>query len=553
MSHTFRLPDIPDRSVSENGPKDRPDRPTDRSGEDLASIPATSTYGRRGIVASPHHLASDAGLRILRRGGSAVDAALTANLVLSVVYPDMCGVGGDLFALVWEPGDRTPTVLNASGTAGSGRDLSSLRRRHPSGLPLHGAETITIPGAPAGWGDLHQHFGHAPFGDLFSDAIFYAMEGFPCPRRLAASLERVDIQIPDLLPAGRPPKTGQTVRLRSYGKTLTAIADDGPSVVYEGPIADEFVAGSEGLITRSDLRGYRTHWAEPLRRQVWGLDLWTVPPNSQGYVALLAAAILERLGPPTDPEDPRQWHLMIEAVKAAGHDRDEVLGDPLAGVPRAFDDVEHRASGIGPEAAAIGTFAEAGDTVFVCAVDAAGRGCSLIQSLYHPWGARVYLPRSGVLAQNRGASFSLDDAHPNAFGPGRRPRSTLSPTLLTEAGSLYGLLGTMGGDVQPQVILQNLVRHRLSGLDPAETLAFPRFYIHRGLAPSIWSGPAPVVGIEARTPVTVQSELRSRGHPVRTGARFSEGAGHAQFVLVTDDGLVGSADPRAGAASAAAW
>jgi gamma-glutamyltranspeptidase/glutathione hydrolase len=192
----------------------------------------------------------------------------------------------------------------------------------------------------------------------------------------------------------------------------------------------------------------------------------------------------------------------------------------------------------------LGGFGAPGDTVYLCVVDESGMAVSLCQSLYHPWGARVYLPGSGVVTQNRGSSFSLDPRSPNVVGPGRRARSKLSPVVLADGPDLVGLVGTMGRDVQPQTVLQHIVRHRFSGLDVAETLAHPRFYLHRGLAQSIWSDAAPVLGVEERTPPAIEEDLIRRGHHVQRGPAYAEAAGHAQMIIVFEDGWAGAADPR---------
>lgn len=540
-SQVFRLPIRPG-GVSKPRPKPMPVAPVD------TRVPAPTILGSRGMVASPHHLASDAGLRMLRRGGSAADAVIAANLVLSVVYPDMCGVGGDLFAIV-HTGDGEPTVLDAAGPAGSGADREKLSKRFGGEPPLHGPTSVTVPGAAAGWVELHRKFGRLPLPDLFADAIFYAREGVPCPERLAPSIAR----LPFATAVYGTPNTGDRLSDRAYAATLESIAKDGADAIYRGDVAEEIAHVTEGMVSVDDLAFFRPAWRRPVHANVFGLDVWTVPPSSQGYITLLAAKILEELDPPHDPTDPRQWHLMIEAVKAAAHDRDRVLGDPAEGLPAAFHEVGTRAAAIGETAAPIGVFGQPGDTVYLAAVDDRGVGVSLIQSLYHPWGARVRAPRSGVNLQNRGSSFSLEPGHPNAIAPGRRARSTLSPTVLGSDGRLHGLLGTMGGDVQPQTVLQILVRHALGGLSPSEALASPRFYINRGLAPTIWTGPRPEVAVEGRAGDVVVDDLARRGHPVRRGPDLSEGAGHAQFIVRGAAGWAGAADPRSGAGGVASW
>lgn len=551
MSRVFSVPpsgSMPERAVDRDGYG-----PVARPAAGLR-VPPQTARAFRGMVATSHALASEAGLRMLHEGGTAVDAAIAANLVLSVAYPDMCGVGGDLFALVWEPDASAPVCLDASGPGGSGHSPEHLASTNGAAMPLYGPGSVTVPGAPAGWAALHRRFGRLPFSRVFAEAVAYAAEGIPCPARLISSSESWEppegvFEIED---GGGQLWAGARLRMPRYARTLEAIGRDGPEAFYSGPTALELRRATAGAITLADLETYRPRWVRPLMRDVFGLRWWTVPPPSQGYVALLAAAILGHLDPPSDPDDPRLWHLMIEAIKAAARDRDLVLGDTDAAPAALADDVA-RATAVGERAAAFVPPTGAGDTVFLGAVDEEGRGVSLVQSLYHPWGSRVLMSDNGVLLQNRGSSFTRAPDHPNRLAPGRRPRSTLSPTMVGDAGSLRALIGTMGGDVQPQVALQLLVKSQVVGMAPGEALAHPRFYLHRGLAPTIWTGEPPVVGVEARAPQAVVHDLTRRGHSVRPGRDFVELAGHAQLIALEDGHYQGAADPRSGAGGVAAW
>jgi gamma-glutamyltranspeptidase/glutathione hydrolase len=519
----------------------------------LTSAPATPRYGNRHMVAAPHHLASESGLRILRRGGSAADAAIAANAVLSVVSPDMCGPGGDLFAMVWAPGEGRPLVLDSAGPAGSRATLQDVRRQWGPQIPLHGPQAATVPGALPGWAELHERFGRVPFGDLFADAVHLAADGFPCSPGLARGISRYDPGIPDLLVRGRAPQAGDQLRMTGLARALSSAAELGGRAYFAGEFAARLSRMPGVLFQERDFTDYEPRWVEPLKASVFGLDVWTLPPPSQGYLTLVAARILDGLHAPCAPDDPDQWHLMVESLKAAAHDRDRLLGDDRSAVERVLGEreISRRRRLVTDRASSVASLHAAGDTVYLCAVDSHGFGVSLIQSLFHPWGSRVHVPELGTSLQNRGASFSLEEGHANAYQPGRRARSTLSPTVITKDGALRGLLGTMGGDVQPQTNLQNLVRHAVSGLDPAEALNYPRFYLNRGLAPSIWSDQEPLLGVEGRTPPHVVEELSRRGHEVKVGSDYSDGAGHAQFIAVDGSRLLGAADPRSGSGGVA--
>jgi gamma-glutamyltranspeptidase/glutathione hydrolase len=309
-----------------------------------AGVPAVPVFGLGGMVATPHHHATEGGRQALRAGGTVIDAAIAANAVLGVVYPDMCGIGGDLCAVVWDAAAHRPHVLNGTGPAGSGRSRDELSRRHPEGLPLYGPDTVTVPGTPRSWESLHERYGRLRFSALFADAIELARAGFACPQRLSASIATFRPPVPDLYgPDGNPIPTGRRVRLPAYAETLREFAAGGTSALAEGKLAEELASVSHGAITPADLSEAAPRWATPLMKRAFGTDIWAPPPNSQAYLIPLAAAILERAAPPADPDDPRQWHLMVESIKAAAHDRDQVLGDPGEEIPTAFDDVRGRA------------------------------------------------------------------------------------------------------------------------------------------------------------------------------------------------------------------
>ena len=286
---------------------------------------------RPGIVVSPHHLASEAGVDILGAGGNAVDAAVAANAVLGVVAPETCGIGGDLFALVWD-GSQV-TCLDASGWAGSGADPTELRQAGHATIPPFHPMTVTVPGCVAGWQALATRHGRLPLGRLLEPALGFANNGFPASEELSEAVtgrEAILTGQPageELLVDGRPPAPGERLVRPTLAATLATIARDGPSGFYAGAPAQAIVQAVGNLLTPDDLAGYGPEWVAPLSVEVFGRTAWTIPPASQGYLTVMAAALFERLDAPADPDDPTYTHLAIEAYRAAAAARDDLLAD----------------------------------------------------------------------------------------------------------------------------------------------------------------------------------------------------------------------------------
>lgn len=506
--------------------------------------------GDRGMVSSVDALATAAGVDVLVAGGSAADAAIATNAVLAVTAQHLCGLGGDLFALVHPAtGGGEPDALVAVGAAGAGADADQLRAQGHAQLPRRGdIRTVTVPGCVDGWLALHERYGRLPLADLLEPARRYAVDGFPASAPLAAATAR----IAGLAGAGdyhRPGglHPGDRVTRPLVGRTLAAIAGRGRDGFYAGAFGDGLVELGQGLFTADDLTRPHARWARPVGRPAWGHLIWTAPPPSQGYLVPAAAWIADGLPLPDDPDDPAWPHLLVEAARWAGHDRPsalhehadgEALADPhlLAGYRSAIDVDRRRA----PQAPAA-----AGGTTYLCAVDGDGLGVSLINSNAAGWGAHLVVPGTGVFLQNRGLGFSLEPGHPAEYGPGRRPPHTLSPALVTGAdGTLRAVLGTMGGDSQPQIVLQLLARLLAAGQNAGRAIGAPRWYLGTG-GFDTWSGdPAEdVVSLEPGTPAGWAAGLRRRGHTVRTDADL---AGHAHAIVRSPDGrLAGAADPRA--------
>jgi gamma-glutamyltranspeptidase/glutathione hydrolase len=525
----------------------------------LTEIPAQfSATGPGGMVASADTLATAAGLDILRRGGNAVDAAIATNAVMAVVGPHLCGIGGDLFALVHHTGPEGPAVfcLNASGRAGSGASAETLRAEGFAEMPYrHDVRTVTVPGCIDGWVALHHRFGSLALPDLLAPAFALATDGFPASPLLSFSISRVDEAGRRNLAAlaDQATEPGATVRLPGVARSLAAIGRDGRAGFYEGEFGSGLRELGDGVFSTADLAADQSEWVTPLSTDAFGVTLHTVPPNSQGYLTLAGARLATALGLPGDPDDPQWAHLLIECAKQAGYDRPDVLFDGadgdalLAAIDGRVGAVDlHRSSGV----AAAGLD---GDTTYLCTVDAAGMGVSLIQSNASGFGSWLAEPNTGINLHNRGLGFSLVPGHAAELTPGKRPPHTLSPALATGGAALVSVFGTMGGDAQPQILLQLAARLFHHGEPPASAVPAGRWALS---GPSTgfdtWSRGASepdaarlTVDIEGHAPDTWAGELAGRGHRVTSLGRYDSSFGHAHAIVVQADGMrAGAADPR---------
>src|SRR5262245_12622276 len=514
----------------------------------------TSTWAPVGMVAAADNLAASAGVAALRAGGSAADAAVAAGAVLAVTNQHQCGLGGDLFALVHRPGQPV-TALCAAGRAGSGAGADGPRREGLDRLPLHGdIRAVTVPGCVDGWLELHGRFGRLPLPLVLEPAIAYAARGFPASRLLAysavavLSLDGAD----DYRAAGDGARLvpGASVRRPGVAATLDAIATGGRDAFYRGPVGEGLMKLGGGLFAAEDLARAQAEWVTPLRLTAWGHDVWTTPPPSQGYLTLAGAWIAEGLPLPDDPADPAWPHLLAEAARMAGTDRSTALFDGADG------DALLAPERLAPRRAVIdpgrrgdqAPLAAAGGTTVCCAVDGERMGVTLIQSNASAWGAHIVEPATRVFLHDRGLGFSLEAGHPAELGPGRRPPHTLAPALVTRAdGSLRAVLGTMGGDSQPQVLLQLLARLLHYGHRPGRAVAAPRWVLGGAGSFRTWDGDGPgFLAIEAHAGDDWEEGLAGRGHEVRRSPEpVDHGFGHAQVIEVADGALCGVADPRA--------
>lgn len=511
-----------------------------------------------GMVCSVDHLASSAGVALLRAGGSAVDAAVAASAVLAVTTPHMCGMGGDLWALVHD-GTGPPAALDASGHAGSGADPERLRAEGHRTMPFEGdVRSVPVPGCVDGWVALHERFGRLPLADVLQPAIGLARDGFPASPLLAALLPLIaHVRGADDLVRDPPLSTGDCVTRPGVARALEAIAGQGRDGFYRGEFGDGLLALGDGEYAPDDLARTHADWVEPLAVEAWGHRVWGLPPASQGYVTLSAAAIASELDlPPFD--DPGRPHLLVEAIVHASHDRPRVLHERADGWALLEPArLAARRAAIDPaRASRLGAPAGAGDTIYLCAADDGGQAVSLIQSNASAFGVGLAVGDTGILLHNRGIGFSLEPGHPAEYGPGRRPPSTLAPVSVTRGdGSCRAVLGTMGGDAQPAVVLQLLVRLLHDGQPPGPVVASPRWVLGRRGAGGFdtWTSDAALeVVLERDAPAAWAEGLRARGHEVRLIDPLDTAVGHAH-ALEVGDLLAGAADPRAVVGAAAGW
>ena len=537
-----------------------------------------------GMVTCPHSLASEAGVDVLRAGGSAVDAAIAASAALSVLYPHMTGVGGDAFWLIHDAKTGAVKYLNGGGRAAASANIDWFRTRGHAEIPFRGIlpATVTTPGAVASWIEAHSAHGRVPLERCLETAIGYARDGFPVTARLAGwiaeaapELAKQSAAATIFMPGGQVPKAGALLVNAGLARTLGAIAEAGWSGFYEGDVARElarFARDNGGFFDEEDLRAQRATWGAPLRGRYRDLVLYETPPPTQGFTVLQMLKLIE----PFELHNkeflgPDHIHLMVQAKQLAYHDRDRLLADPaFANVPidELMSDrhVDQRRGMIDRQRAMPWDLAPShgsltGDTVFIAAVDAEGNAASLIQSLYGVFGSAVVAGSTGVVLQNRGAYFSLDPKHPNRLEPGKIPMHTLIASLGFRArgnraddiaGSargdkLWSVMGCMGADGQPQIHLQAYVAMMDFGCDIQEALEAPRW-----LSGRFALGEArDTLHIEGRFPKSTLDELERRGHRLNRWGDWHELAGHAHGIVIDPSSGVryGGSDPRSDGAA----
>jgi gamma-glutamyltranspeptidase / glutathione hydrolase len=517
----------------------------------------STVYAPHGVVATSQPLASAAGLGVLQKGGNAVDAAVTAAAVLNVTEPMMTGIGGDMFAIVWVAKEKRLVGLNGSGRAGARATREELAKRGRKEMPGHGVETITVPGALAGWSELLAKYGTITLAQALEPAIQIAEEGFPVTPVIAGdwaggqSLLEEDAEAARLYlgAAKRAPKAGEWFKNPDIAASFKQIAKEGPGALYGGALGQRIVTHLEskgGFLTLDDLKSHRSEWVTPMSVPFKGYRLYELPPNGQGIAALEILRILE----PYDlkamgQNTPVYLHHLIEARKLAFADLRRFIGEPAAmktpaahlltdafiAERRSRLDVKHAA--LRPEP---GPAATASETIYLTAADRDGNMVSFINSLYDAFGSGIVVPGTGFALQNRGAAFTMDEGVPNTIAPGKRPFHTIIPAFVTKTAAggeePFMSYGVMGGDMQTQGHVQVLLNLLVFGMDLQQALDAPRFRHLRGNG----------VGLEAPFTNAVRSELTSMGHDV---SELPAGdAGGAQAIVRLPRGWAAASDPR---------
>ena len=514
---------------------------------------------RYGIVATSHVQASVAGAQILERGGSAVDAAIAANAVLGVTEPMMNGMGGDLFAIYWDAKTGKLYGLNASGWAPRGLTIEHLKAKGATStsMPPAGIDSVTVPGAVAGWHALHERFGHLAWKDLFQSAIFYAEDGYPVPEIIASywneSLEWIS-KDPEAqrvyLPNGKPPAVGQVFENHDLAKALRLVAENGPAAFYKGGIARAILSTSQslgGTMAADDLAEFSPEWVEPISTTYRDWTVYELPPNGQGMAALEMLNIMETS--PASPDGPlsvAELHKKIEAMKLAYADLGRYNADPrFAKIPvkgmLSKEYARQRAQLIDPGKAncsvATGT-PPTSDTTYLSVVDREGNIVSLIQSNYEAFGSGVVVRGMGFVLQDRGALFSLDPRSPNALAPRKRPFHTIIPGFM-ERGEQHVGFGIMGGANQPLAHAQFVSNVVDYGMNIQEALENARFTVspQRGCN----------IVIESRVTPEVRQKLSAMGHQLDVRHEYTTAMGRGQAVLHDSKTKVnyGASDARA--------
>jgi gamma-glutamyltranspeptidase / glutathione hydrolase len=515
----------------------------------------------QGIVAASQPLAAAAGVQVLEAGGNAVDAAIAANAVMGVVEPQSCGIGGDLFAIVFDAATGDLHGLNASGWAPAGLTPAMLKAKALSEMPSGGIHTVTVPGAVAGWEALAARHGTRPLADLLTPAISCAEEGFPVTDVIAAHWDVLGPKLASqssaattYMPEGRPPRAGEVFRNPDLADSLRLIARAGRDGFYRGPTADALLAASGdlgGTMDASDLRELEPEWVDPISTTYRGWTVYELPPNTQGLAALLMLNLLEEF-PLSEYgfHSANALHVMIEAKKLAYADMLQHVGDPrlsaasltplldksAARVRARLIDPRQAAADVRPSVLPGLTSSVGADTIYMCAIDRHGNIVSLIQSIYEGFGSGIVPPRTGFALHNRGALFTLDEGHPNVLAPRKRPLHTIIPAFMSQGRVRIGF-GIMGGFNQAQAHAQFVANIVDYGLDIQQALEAGRFTKRTFTGTDVL--------LEAHIPESTQRALAVRGHhitvvPPRTGT-----FGYGQAVM--SDGAdvhYGASDPR---------
>ena len=536
-------------------------------------------FAPHGMVACAHYLATQAGVHILTQGGNAIDAAIAANAVMTVVYPTTCSAGGDIFLLIWDAKTEKIYALNGSGRAPQNMTPAYFAAQGMQEIPLRGPLSINVPGAVDGWFEALERFGSLPAEQIFAPAIALAEEGMPVTANVSQWLEHAAPLLAQweesaaiYLPHNRAPRPGERLRQPNLARTYRTLVREGRDALYHGPLGrtvTEYVQRRGGVLSMADLEQHHSDWVTPLMATYRDYEIYEFPPNSQGMVALEMLNILEGYNLQTLGYQSAEYlHLLLEAKKLAFADRDRYLSDP------AFVDIpverllsksyaeEQRAridrTRTLPHIA--GEPQKDGDTMYLCTADKQGNLVSLIQSLYMGIGSGLVGGDTGIALHNRGSYFSLDPRHVNYLQPGKRTMHTLMPGMVLHNGRPQMAIGTMGGDAQPQIHVQLLTAMLDFGLNPQQAISAPRWNSGRayleeraehlpgqsGVDDYLHPNLVEVVQMENRFPEQIPERLIQLGHHIHTLGPWESAMGHAQAIALHSESqlFAGAADPR---------
>jgi gamma-glutamyltranspeptidase/glutathione hydrolase len=502
------------------------------------------------MVATSQPLAVEAAINVLRNGGNAIDAAVTATATLSVIEPQSTGLGGDLFALIWLAKEQRLIGLNASGRASHLASAEALLAAGHNRVPMEGTLSITTPGMLDGLGRCLSDYGTISLAQALAPAIFYAEDGFPVTEitaqmwtRAAAKLSRNAESARLWLPDGRAPQPGEVFRNPDLARTLSLIAEHGIEVFYRGELGEKLVKAVcdlGGTLHIDDLKHHTSDLVEPISVSYRGCDVVELPPNNQGLAALIALNLAEGFQLNTLQLHSADYlHCLIEAMKLGFADAHAYIADPREPIHLetllSKQYAAQRRSEIRADKSIIARpgLSSPGDTVYVAAVDEQRNVVSMISSLYKAFGSGVTVPGTGLALQNRGAGFTLEAAHPNRLAPGKRPFHTIIPAMILREGRPSLCFGVVGGMMQAQAHLQvasNLIDFQMN---PQAALDAPRFRI-------LEDGH---IALEDGISETARAELAARGHQLKS-EQTEEGYGGGQAILISDEALCGGSDPR---------
>ena len=518
----------------------------------------SATLGLNGTVATSNPLAANAGLDILKKGGHAVDAAVCAASVLNVVEPMSTGVGGDVFALVYDSNTKSVEALNGSGKSSIKTDINKLEEIGLDSIPLDGKHSglaVSVPGCVDAWEKLLEKYGTFSLDTVLAPVIDYAEDGYGVSEMTANSWHNSKLKLSingncEFLPYGEAPSFGDKVLLPQLGSTLKGISENGSLFMYRGIIPEKitsYVKNFSGWLCEEDFAKHTSSWVKPISSNYRGYDVWECPPNGQGIAALLALNIIENIDFSNSSIEPSiQLHYKIEAMKIAFRDTlwyvadpekvkipvDELLSKSYA--KRRFNEIKNDQA---KNEYRKGNFNQSGDTVYVSVIDGNGNACSFINSLYEAFGTGLVVPDTGIVLQNRGALFSTDPEHPNFVEPSKRPYNTIIPGIITKNKNLVSSFGVMGGFQQPQGHLQVVSNMIDYGMNPQEALDSARFRIDIK---------DEITFVEDSFDKDVISGLKSKGHSVSLISGVNRGFfGGGQIINRSGEGvLIGGSDPR---------